>query len=337
MAVTIKQIAEVSGVSRGTVDRVLNHRGSVNIDTAKKVMEYANLLGYTPNIAGKALAARKKGYVIGVVLNSIGNPFFDVMLEKIEEKKAEYEHYGIKIIVKQMRGYNALEQLRLLEEIEHDISALMITPIDDVCIKNHIDRISEEGVAVVTVNTDIPSSKRMCYIGTDYYRGGMIAAGLVSLLKPTGASIGVVHGSRKMFGHNERYRGFEELVIQKKCRIIDVIESEDDDIRAYELTKAMLERHTQIDTVFVVAAGVTGVCRAIDVSDRALTVITFDQVDATVELLKADKIKATISQQPREQVQKALDFIFEYLVAEKTPKKDCYYIQNQIKIKENYI
>ena len=36
---TIKEIAELAGVSRGTVDRVLNNRGAVNPKTARKVLE----------------------------------------------------------------------------------------------------------------------------------------------------------------------------------------------------------------------------------------------------------------------------------------------------------
>ncbi|MDY5103231.1 MAG: LacI family DNA-binding transcriptional regulator, partial [Agathobacter sp.] len=38
---TIKEIAELAGVSRGTVDRVLNNRGSVNAQTAQRVREIA--------------------------------------------------------------------------------------------------------------------------------------------------------------------------------------------------------------------------------------------------------------------------------------------------------
>ena len=41
---TMKEIAELSGVSRGTVDRVLNHRGIVNAETERKVLEIAKLL-----------------------------------------------------------------------------------------------------------------------------------------------------------------------------------------------------------------------------------------------------------------------------------------------------
>ena len=36
MAVTIQQIAEQAGVSRGTVDRALNHRGRINPEVAEK-------------------------------------------------------------------------------------------------------------------------------------------------------------------------------------------------------------------------------------------------------------------------------------------------------------
>ena len=41
---TIKEIADLAGVSRGTVDRVLNKRGSVNPQTAQKIMEIVHAL-----------------------------------------------------------------------------------------------------------------------------------------------------------------------------------------------------------------------------------------------------------------------------------------------------
>ena len=44
---TIKEIAELAGVSRGTVDRVLNNRGAVNPATAQKVRDIAKALATT--------------------------------------------------------------------------------------------------------------------------------------------------------------------------------------------------------------------------------------------------------------------------------------------------
>ena len=67
---TIKDIADLAGVSRGTVDRVLNNRGAVNSQTAEKIMEIVRALDYRPNKAGTDLAAQKKTYRIGVILFS---------------------------------------------------------------------------------------------------------------------------------------------------------------------------------------------------------------------------------------------------------------------------
>ncbi len=57
---TIKEIAELAGVSRRTVDRVINHRGSVKPDTEEKIRKIIEELSYTPNAAGRSLAAHKK-------------------------------------------------------------------------------------------------------------------------------------------------------------------------------------------------------------------------------------------------------------------------------------
>ena len=82
----IKDIAELAGVSRGTVDRVLNNRSGVSPQTAEKIKEIAKALDYRPNKAGLALAAQKKKIKIGVVLFSKNNPFFDEVSEGVQAK-----------------------------------------------------------------------------------------------------------------------------------------------------------------------------------------------------------------------------------------------------------
>ncbi|MFV0413229.1 MAG: LacI family DNA-binding transcriptional regulator, partial [Oscillospiraceae bacterium] len=82
---TIKQIAGLAGVSRGTVDRVLNNRGVVNPETAAKVREIAAAVNYSPNRVGKSLSIRKKNLKIAFVLfgGTSSNPFFDDVLTAV--------------------------------------------------------------------------------------------------------------------------------------------------------------------------------------------------------------------------------------------------------------
>ena len=60
MAVTAQQIAELAGVSRGTVDRALHNRGRVNPEVAAKIHKIAAELGYKPNLIGQALVKSRR-------------------------------------------------------------------------------------------------------------------------------------------------------------------------------------------------------------------------------------------------------------------------------------
>lgn len=97
---TIREIAELAGVSRGTVDRVLNHRGSVNAATAALVNDIAKKLDYKPNRAGIALAAQRKIVRIGVVLFDTGNPFFDEVWNSVLSKEEELNSYNCSVLKK---------------------------------------------------------------------------------------------------------------------------------------------------------------------------------------------------------------------------------------------
>ncbi len=82
-AATMKEVAERAGVSLATVSRVLNGSSAVSIDKRRAVMDWIRRLDYRPNTTAQTLA-RKRAYLIGVVLPEISNPFFAEVLHQIE-------------------------------------------------------------------------------------------------------------------------------------------------------------------------------------------------------------------------------------------------------------
>ena len=74
MSVTSKQIAELAGVSRGTVDRALHNRGRVNPEVAQRILQLAEELGYQPNPIGRALVKKAQRFKIGVIMQTIDTP-----------------------------------------------------------------------------------------------------------------------------------------------------------------------------------------------------------------------------------------------------------------------
>ncbi len=334
MPVTIKKIAEISGVSRGTVDRVLNNRGRVNDKTAQKVRKCADMLGYKPNALAKALVTRRKELKIAVVLNSIGNEFFDDIISEIERLSIEYKNYSVITEIIKLKGYDVSEQFQALEKLE-DINGLILTPVNDEKIVKKINEFHNNNIPVITLNTDILNSNRLCYVGSDYYSGGKIAAGIAKIIRKKGAIVGIVNGSKNMYGHNVRVKGFcDEL--SSDYEVAFICEGEDDDKIAYEQTSKMLKEHKNINLIFTATAGVTGVNKATQEAQSKIDLITFDETPAVINLIKKGVIKATVTQQPRQQASVAMNLMFNLLFIEQMPDKQNYIVENLIKIKQNY-
>lgn len=336
---TIKEIANLAGVSRGTVDRVLNNRGSVNPETAKKIQDIAKSLDYKPNPAGLVLAARKKRWKIGVILFSVENIFFLDVLEGINAKSEELSNYNCSVIVKQI-PFGVEEQLRALDELlEEDVAAIAMTPYNDERIRAYIDKLYEQNIPVVTFNSDIEHSKRIAYVGSNYTRSGATAAGLLRLMTHGDISVGIVTGSSNILCHTERIAGFTHTLepYRDHIQIVDVIENHDDEIESYEQTTKLLQEHPEINALFFAAGGVYGGCRAVSALglEGQVTILSYDMVPTTRELIEKGVIATTICQQPKLQGSKPLTLLFNYLTTGELPEEELHYVAIDIRIREN--
>ena len=62
--ITIKEVAELAGVSKATVSRVLNNSGYVSADTRKKITDIMEMYHYIPSAAAVALSRQESFFVI---------------------------------------------------------------------------------------------------------------------------------------------------------------------------------------------------------------------------------------------------------------------------------
>lgn len=336
---TIKEIAQLAGVSRGTVDRVLNNRGSVSAQTADKIQNIAKELNYTPNQAGIALAAQKKKVKIGVILFTKENPFFDEVMKGVHQKARELAGYSCTVLTRRV-PFDIAAQLAAIDELlAEEIHGLVLTPYNAPEITVRINELSDAGIPVVTTNTDIVGSKRLAYVGSDYYHSGQIAGGLMGLISERPRQVGIITGSSQVLCHTERIAGFKDCITKKHPHILikAIVENKDNDLESYEVTKRLLTDYPDINALFFTAAGVYGGCRALlgFCPKRDMRVIAYDNVETTKELLSQGVISATICQQPLIQGSMPIDILFRYLTAGEAPGQEYNYLAADIRIREN--
>lgn len=339
MPVTIKDIAVASGVSRGTVDRVLHNRKGVNPEVAKKVKNIADELGFVPNKAGKILAARKQKITFVYLLPSSAKLFFDEVLKGVKRAEKELTDYGVSIEIRYFKDFETETHVQEIRKItDSTCSGLCVTTLDTPEIQFEIHKLLEKGIPVVSVNTDVPDSGRICYVGTDYLRAGKSAAGMVNFMTPRILNILFITGSYNIRGHKERIKGFT-LGLDKhnvEYTILGTIEAHDDDERAYEKAKHFITENPSVNCIFIAGFGCAGVCRAIEELNRQdINLIAFDELSVTKKYLHSGLLKFIIGQEPELQGFIGIMRLFSWLMEEGKRIPPDYITQTIIKIQEN--
>ena len=312
IGITIKEIAALAGVSRGTVDRVLHNRPGVSQENIDKVNKIIKEYDFKPNFIAKALAVKQKNKKIGIILNCIGNSFFDDVLEGIYTAEKELTNFGTETELIKLKGYVPEQQIEAIDNLmKKNIDGLIISPISDDSIKNKLESLD---IPVITCNMDIDIKNKVDYVGCDYNISGKIAGAVLNMFAfGKKLNVGIVHGSKNIKGHIERYEAFKEVAGKcKNVNIIDYFYTEDNSATAYEKTVKMLEQN-DIDFIYVVASGIEGVMEAISKSGKEIYAITNDVLPVTVKYLENNTIKATIYQYPFKQGYNAVTEMVNYI------------------------
>jgi LacI family transcriptional regulator len=174
-------------------------------------------------------------------------------------------------------------------------------------------------------------------VGSDYYRSGFIAGGLISILLGGQANIGTVESG----GLKGRLRGFLEAISQnhRNIHVVESIKVPDDLIQTYNSTKILVEKHPGIKAIFVETVTVYGVCRALMELglDKKIKVICFDETPITKQMLAEGRINAILYQNPFWQGYRSLEILLDYLINRRMPEHELNYSLTEIRIKESII
>lgn len=111
-AVTLAQVAQVAGVSTITASRALNNPRMVLPETASRIREIAQRLGYVPNLLAGGLKSRRSRLVAVLLPAIAGSPFLR-MIQALTDSLAEQ---GYQVIWGQT-GYDGGREAGLLDAI----------------------------------------------------------------------------------------------------------------------------------------------------------------------------------------------------------------------------
>ena len=268
MPVTLQQIAEAAGVSRGTVDRALKDRGRVRPEVAEKIKKIAKDMGYQPSLAGRALVMAKRNLKIGVIMQSAQTPFMEQVYEGMKAAKQEVESLGGTVEIFRVDGVDAGRVMEIMHELKaQEYSGIALSPSEDTMLKRMINQFSEEyGIPIITFNSDIEDTKRLCFVGQNTIQSGRTAAGLMGEITGGEGEVAVISGHISNPALNNRIRGFQSEILESypDIQLVGTKYSYDDEWVAAKIVEELLEQYPKLKGIYVTGTAVKGVCEMLE-------------------------------------------------------------------------
>lgn len=340
MAVTIQDIADKVGVSRGTVDRALNDRGRISPEVAERIKQTAAEIGYVHK-ARKRRNTESRKKKIGIVTQLSDAAFMQEINRGILMAKKELGELGIEVIIKNRNSVDEEEQLASMEELlSQGIDGLAIMPVDSEKIREKMNKMTlEKNIPVVTFNSDIVGTKRVCFVGMDNKQSGRTAAGLFKMLTRGTGKILVITGHFSSLLNNSRVDGLVEEIkqIAPALEIAGVQGSFNQAEEVQKIVENAMMNISGINGIFIVSGGQKGISAAFENlgMDQRPYVVLYDQIPENEKLLKEDLADFLIDQNGFEQGYRPLRILADILLNGETPREEYFYTGIDIKTKYN--
>jgi len=251
-----------------------------------------------------------------LIAQELDTPYWQLLKQGALEQA---EAYGYLLQYIGPQRHDLEEQKRLLEKaIAAKPDAIITQGLDGH--EALFELAQERGISIITVDTDIASSSRIAYVGTDNRLAGkQLAELMMSKLNQESAQVGVIIGS---FAHNqsERLTALQHALAEfPHIELVDIRTSNISRLKAAKMTVDMMDEYPHIN-VFVGLSGLDaiGIIDGLDAADKQhIPVFGFDNLLNTEELIHEGRIVGSIVQQPKTIGQQAIYELHLYLEGER--------------------
>jgi DNA-binding LacI/PurR family transcriptional regulator len=203
MAVSIKDIARVAGVSHSTVSRALSNSPLIPQTTTRRIQQIAEEMGYTASAIGRGLV-KGRTEAIGVVVTSISDPFNGEVVAGLEEA-ANQQGYSVSLATSQGLPEREISVVRAFQSQRVDGILVASSRVGS----NYATLLADLQIPVVLLNNQHPGEFAYS-VRIDNMQGAFEATNyLLELGHRRIAYLGDIHG---LHSDAERRGGFQKAM-----------------------------------------------------------------------------------------------------------------------------
>jgi ribose transport system substrate-binding protein len=234
---------------------------------------------------------------IGLVVSTLGNPFFVAMKDGAVEKA---NTLGYEIIVLDSQNDSTKEKYNIGELVSENIDVLLLNPTNTETAGKSVAIANTAGIPVVMLDRDTKEGDTATFISSDNLLGGKMAADFLNQILSGKGRIIELEGTAGTSAAKERGAGFhKQLKLYPKLSVIASRTADFSRDKGFSVMEKLLNTYPNIDAIFAHNDEMAiGAMKAVEESGQKVVIVGFDGIDEALKAVKTSKITATIAQQP---------------------------------------
>jgi len=347
----IKDIAELSGVSTGTVDRILHNRGKVSEEARKKVEKVLKEIDYHPNLIARSLALKKKYHFYTLIPSFAEGEYWSTFTHGVTKAEQELFSYNVDVTPLYFNQYDKGSFDQLIEELEDaDCQGVVIATLFKESVLELTNRLDRKEIPYVLVDAYIENTNCIAYYGTNSYDSGYIAGRLLLEQITKNEDIAIFRFLRKgdLYSTQVQVResGFRTYLEEKGYMgRIHYVRIHADDIKEnYKVLDAFFNDNPKVQAgiIFNSRAHLLGSYFSQKVLTEPFKLIGYDVIDSNIEYLNNGHITHLVAQRPEVQGFNCVKALFRHLALHEKVNQINYMpidilMKENIKYYNNYI
>ena len=193
------------------------------------------------------------------------------------------------------------ELMMFRDVVEQHPAGICISAARPEIFQADIDRAVAEGIPVICVDSDVPKSRRLLYIGTDNFKAGRESLARMKTLVPGKANIAVITiaGQKNL---DDRVAGVADALANfPQLKITKILDDKGDPRSANDQISGLIDQKKKIDGIIALeASGGSGAAEAVHRfnMEGKLPIVAFDNDPETLDWIQRGVISATVTQKP---------------------------------------
>ncbi|MBB3569925.1 LacI family DNA-binding transcriptional regulator [Rhizobium sp. BK491] len=263
---TIADLAKASGVSVATIDRVLNGRHRVREETARRVYEAAQEIGYhAVGLLRQRVFEDLPQYRLGFVLQKPVQAFYQAFAREIAAAAQAVTTARINAQIDFVAASTPTAIVEKLKTVASRSQAVALVAPDYPAVTAAIEELKEKGIPVFSLLSDFSTTARQGYIGIDNRKVGRTAAWIIARSARRPGKVACFVGSHRFLGHELREIGFRSYFRENapEFEVLDTLINLDTPEITHEATLDLLQKHPDLIGFYVCGGGMEGAISAI--------------------------------------------------------------------------